>query len=43
MNTWSGWWVGDTAVTVFDNLSYIGVNGYFQPDTLNWAAHGRKI
>ncbi|HRF66649.1 MAG TPA: T9SS type A sorting domain-containing protein [Ignavibacteria bacterium] len=41
MNTWSGWWVGDTNTHLMDILKNRQIEGYFQPDTLRWAAYGR--
>ena len=42
LNYWQGWWIGDTAVNVMQNLSSNNLYGYFQPDTIRWAGYGRQ-
>lgn len=41
MNTWSGWWAGDTNTHLINTLAARQIGGYFQPDTLRWAGYGR--
>ena len=42
LNLWQGWWAGDTAVNLLNELNTNNINAYFQPDTLRWAAYGRQ-
>jgi hypothetical protein len=41
MNSWQGWLIGDSRKHILDSLDVYGLEGYFQPDTLQWAALGR--
>ena len=51
-NIWQGWWIGNnwdnlgnngtnSTVQVMQNLFDENIDGYFQPDTIRWAALGR--
>lgn len=43
LNYWAAWGIGETRLEVIDSLYSHGMSGYFDADTIRWAAYGHVV